>query len=79
MATDQQLAALSQFTSNMQSHHDHDQTTLYVLQDPTTGHDGDHQHVRLHLDCIIVPYRFSRAEKLEQLPPLSYIVSSNTK
>ena len=60
MATDQQLAALSQFTSNIQSHHDHDQTTLYVLQDPTAGHhDGDHQHVRLHLDCIIVPYRFS--------------------
>ena len=47
MATDQQLAALSQFTSNIQSHHDHDQTTLYVLQDPSAGHhDGDHQHVR---------------------------------
>lgn len=79
MATDQQLAALSQFTSNIQSHHDHDQTTLYVLQDPTAGHhDGDHQHVRLHLDCIIVPCRFSRAEKLGELSPLSYIVSSNT-
>ena len=55
MATDQQLAALSQFTSNIQSHHDHDQTTLYVLQDPSAGHhDGDHQHVRLHLNRIII-------------------------
>ncbi len=48
MATEQ-LAALSQFTSNMQSHHvtDHDQPTLYVLEDPSAGHhDGDHQHVR---------------------------------
>ena len=48
--TDQQLAALSQFTSNMQSHHvtDHEQQTLYVLEDPTESHhDGDHQHVRL--------------------------------
>lgn len=53
MATDQQLAALSQFTSNIQSH-DHDQTTLYVLQDPSAGHDGDHQHVRSRLNHIII-------------------------
>jgi hypothetical protein len=48
MTTDQQLAALSQFASNMQSHHvtDHDQPTLYVLEDPSAGHhDDDHQHV----------------------------------
>jgi hypothetical protein len=50
--TEQQLAALSQFTSNMQSHHvtDHDQPTLYVLEDPSEAHhDGDHQHVGLFL------------------------------
>ncbi|CAB4013151.1 Hypothetical predicted protein, partial [Paramuricea clavata] len=46
MTTDQQLAALSQFASNI-SHHvtDHDQPTLYVLEDPSAGHhDDDHQH-----------------------------------
>ena len=48
MATDQQLAALSQFTSNMSTHHD--QATLYVLEDTSPGHhDGDHQHVRLFI------------------------------
>ena len=55
MATDQQLAALSQFTSNIQSHHD--QTTLYVLEDPSAvHHDDDHQHVRFSHALIINNY-----------------------
>ena len=57
ITTDQQLAALSQFTTHIQHHSDHvahhGQSTLYLISD-TSGprHDDDVEHREVRLLCL---------------------------